>query len=53
VLTVVVEGWDEQLAAHFVDGRSWVPCDREAGGARLELPGSSAAIMLPQRVVGP
>ena len=53
VLTVVVEGWDEQLAAHFVDGRTWVPCDRKAGGARFELPGSSAAILLPQRVVGP
>ncbi len=51
VLTVAVDGSDEQLVAHLMDGEGWIPCHREAGGARLELPPSSAAILLPKRVV--
>ena len=51
VLTVAVDGSDEQLVAHLIDGEGWIPCQREAGGARLELPPSSAAIVLPKRVV--
>jgi hypothetical protein len=33
------------------DWEGWIPCQRETGGALLELPSSSAAILLPRRVV--
>ena len=51
VLTVAVDGSEEQLLAHLIDGEGWIPFQRETGDALLELPRSSAAILLPRRVV--
>ncbi len=50
-LAVCVDSWDEPLAFHIVGGAGWVSCRRDEGVDWVELPASSAAIVLPRRIV--
>jgi hypothetical protein len=48
---VALEAFDEPLAAHVVAGDAWVVGRCDDGGTWFDLPASSAAVVLPVRLV--